>query len=316
MSKVRICFLGTPGFAVESLKALIADEHYQVVGVITQPDRPAGRKLQLTPSPVKQYAQAQGIPVLSPESLKNNKLILDQVRVWAAEVAVVVAFGQILSEDFLKLFTYGCVNLHASLLPAWRGAAPIQRAIEAGDRETGVTLQKMVKKLDAGDILGFRKTKILEAEDSKALFARLAILGTDLLRVELMDYIRGNLVPVPQDENHVTYAKKIEKTEALLNWSQSAVEIERKVRAFSMGPGTHTFFQQKILKIHTVKVEQELGQKNTIPGQVISVSDHSFLVGTGDGLLEILELQPESRSRMKAQDFLKGHALQAGVLLG
>lgn len=339
MSKVRICFLGTPDFAVESLKALLGDEHYEVVGVITQPDRPAGRKLILTPSPVKQFALGQNLQVLSPESLKNNKLILDQVKVWAAEVAVVVAFGQILSEEFFKIFPFGCVNLHASILPRWRGAAPIQRAIEFGDRETGVTLQKMVKKLDAGDVIGYRKIKIEEGEDAKSLFSRLALLGTDLLHVELMDYIRGNLVPSPQDESQVTYAHKIEKTEALIDWRKSAIEIDQKIRAFSMGPGTYTFYDKKMLKIHlarahsdensilekvkessksdSVHFDKKLSTPEAIAlGAVVFIGPESIGIKTGSGILEIFEVQPESRARLKVSEFLKGHLITLGVQLG
>ncbi|HWU43744.1 MAG TPA: methionyl-tRNA formyltransferase, partial [Bdellovibrio sp.] len=192
MSKVRVCFLGTPEFAVTSLKALLSDDHFEVVGVVTQPDRPAGRKLQLTPSPVKQLAIVNNLKVLAPEALKKNPLMLDEIRNWGAEVAVVVAFGQILTQEFLDSFRFGCVNIHGSILPRWRGAAPIQRAIEAGDLESGVTLQKMVKKLDAGDIIGLRRIKITPEMNAMELHDQLALLGADLLRVELMDYVRGN----------------------------------------------------------------------------------------------------------------------------
>lgn len=311
---MRVCFLGTPDFAVEGLKTLCADEHFEVVGVITQPDRPAGRKLQLTPSSVKQFALAQGLPVISPESLKNNPLILDEVKSWSAELAVVIAYGQILTEDFLKSFIYGCVNLHASLLPQWRGAAPIQRAIEAGDKFTGVTLQKMVKKLDAGDVLGSRKTLIQEGEDSKSLFVRLSQLGNELLHVELMDYVRGNLVPTPQDEKLVTYAKKIEKVESFILWNQSAVGIERKIRAFTMGPGCHTVLENKILKIHSSKVETHFQAPGATPGEIVDIRENSMVLATGDGFLEVFEVQPESRSRMKVKDFLKGYPLKKGFI--
>lgn len=314
MSKVRVCFLGTPEFAVSSLEALLEDEHFDVVGVVTQPDRPAGRKLQLTPSPVKVLAQAHGLKVLAPESLKSNQLILDEIQRWGAEVGVVVAFGQILTQSFLDSFRFGCVNVHGSILPRWRGAAPIQRAIEAGDTETGVTLQKMVKKLDAGDIIGIRKVAITDDMDALELHDILARLGADLLRVELMDYIRGNLAPVPQDESQVTIAKKINKQESLIDWNASAKSIEGKVRGFVYGPGTYTLLQGKKLKLHKVVADKVVSTGTA--GTVTAVADDHFTVAAGQGVVRIFEVQPESRTRMKAQDFLKGHSLKIGDKIG
>lgn len=314
MSKVRVCFLGTPEFAVSSLRALLEDEHFEVVGVVTQPDRPAGRKLQLTPSPVKVLALAHGLKVLAPESLKANPLILDEIKSWGAEVGVVVAYGQILTQSFLDSFRFGCVNVHGSLLPRWRGAAPIQRAIEAGDTETGVTLQKMVRQLDAGDIIGVRKVEISQDMDALELHDILARLGADLLRVELMDYVRGNLAPVPQDESQVTIAKKINKQESLIDWTASAKSIEGKVRGFVYGPGTYTTLQGKKLKLHQVVAENIVSTQT--PGTVTSVDEDRFTIATGQGVIRVFEVQPESRTRMKVQDFLKGHALKVGDKIG
>ncbi|QDK38539.1 methionyl-tRNA formyltransferase [Bdellovibrio sp. NC01] len=314
MSKVRVCFLGTPEFAVTSLKSLLSDEHFEVVGVVTQPDRPAGRKLQLTPSPVKQVAQMNGLKVLAPESLKSNPLILEEIRNWGAEVAVVVAFGQILTQEFLDSFRFGCVNVHGSVLPRWRGAAPIQRAIEAGDVESGVTLQKMVKKLDAGDIIGIRRVKITPEMDAMQLHDQLAVLGAELLKVELMDYVRGNLAPIPQDESQVTFAKKIEKHESQIDWSTSAKAIDGKVRGFVYGPGVYTLLQGKKLKIH--RVQPVSGVTTVEPGTITSVQPDYISVATGEGILKLFEVQPESRTRMPVADFLKGHDLKVGDKLG
>lgn len=316
MSKVRVCFLGTPEFAVTSLKALLEDEHYEVVGVVTQPDRPAGRKLQLTPSPVKMLAQAHGLKVLAPESLKSNPLILDEISSWGAEVGVVVAYGQILTQSFLDSFRFGCVNVHGSILPLWRGAAPIQRSIEAGDVETGVTLQKMVRKLDAGDIIGIRRVKIASEMNALELHDQLAELGADLLRVELMDYVRGNLVAVPQDESQVTIAKKIEKSESLIDWNASAKAIDGKIRGFVYGPGTYTLLQGKKLKLHKATPVRSGETVPAAPGTVTAVHEDSFSVACGEGVLRLYEVQPESRNRMKVVDFLKGHDLKAGDKLG
>ncbi|MBL7671049.1 MAG: methionyl-tRNA formyltransferase [Bdellovibrionaceae bacterium] len=330
MSRIRVCFLGTPEFAATSLRALLADEHFEVVGVVTQPDRPSGRKLQLTPSPVKQLAMANQLRVVTPESLKGNPLIFAEIKKWGAEIAVVVAYGQILTEEFLQAFKLGAVNVHGSLLPLWRGAAPIQRSLEAGDRVTGVSLQKMVKRLDAGDVIAERTLEVSESMDAHELFQRLAILGADLLHVELMDYIRGNLAPKPQDESLVTYAKKIEKAESLIDWSLSAEKLHNKVRAFTMGPGTHIQFQGKKLKILKTKVfrnesgqlpPSKLHEAKLNPGQILAVHYEGqvvpdrLIVQCNPGFLEILEVQPESRNRMSSQEFLKGYPLQPKDLL-
>ncbi|MGE5086819.1 MAG: methionyl-tRNA formyltransferase [Bacillota bacterium] len=314
MSKVRVCFLGTPEFAVTSLKALLADDHYEIVGVVTQPDRPAGRKLQLTPSPVKSLALEHGLKVMTPESLKKDPAAVEEIRSWGAEVGVVVAFGQILTEDFMGSFRFGCVNVHGSVLPRWRGAAPIQRAIESGDTESGVTLQKMVKKLDAGDIIGIRHVKITDEMNALELHDQLAILGADLLRVELMDYVRGNLVPVPQDESQVTIAKKIDKVESQVDWSASAKAINGKIRGFVYGPGTYTLLEGKKLKLHKAIVIPSSVNKE--PGTVVDVGADFVTIATGDGVLKLLEVQPESRNRMKVADFLKGHPLKTGDKIG
>ncbi|MBC7371065.1 MAG: methionyl-tRNA formyltransferase [Bdellovibrionaceae bacterium] len=315
MSKVRVCFLGTPEFAVTSLRALIEDEHFEIVGVVTQPDRPSGRKMQLTPSPVKVLAEARGLRVISPESLRKDPSQLEEIKKWGAEVAVVVAFGQILTQAFLDLFPFGAVNVHGSILPRWRGAAPIQRGIEAGDKESGVTLQRVVKKLDAGDIIGTRRVPLDDEITAVELHDQLAVLGADLLQVELMDFVRGNLAPHPQDESQVTHAAKIDKAESEIQWRLPAVEIHNKVRALTMGPGTFTTFAGKKIKIHKTRVLEESGA-NPDPGKITSVTQEFISVQTGGGILNLLELQPESRTRMKVAEFLKGHPLKIGDRFG
>lgn len=314
MSEVRVCFLGTPEFAATSLQRLLADEHYKIVGIVTQPDRPAGRKLQLTPSPVKKIALENNIPVITPESLRKDPVAMETIKSWKAEVAVVVAFGQILDQEFLNLFQYGCVNVHSSLLPRWRGAAPIQRAIEAGDPVSGVCLQKVVLKLDAGDVIGKRILDLDDDINSLELHDKLAILGGDLLHVELMDFIRGNLVAIPQDEKGVTYAKKIEKTESELDFNLPARTVHNKIRAFVWGPGTFTTFENKRIKIHKTRIVNDSSTGKV--GQIIEVKKESFYIQTGNGVLEILEVQPESKSKMSAKDFIKGFKVAKGETLG
>ena len=306
MSRIRVCFLGTPHFAEVHLQALLSDPQFEVVGVVTQPDRPAGRKMQLTPSPVKQKAFGASIPVLTPENLRKEPDVFEQIKNWKADVAVVVAFGQILSQEFLDSFKFGAVNVHGSLLPRWRGAAPIQRALEAGDRITGVCLQKMVKKLDAGAIIGERKIELNESINAVELYDLLAVLGCELLKQDLPKYVRGEVELREQDEAQVTYAAKIEKNESELNLNLPAEKIHNKVRAFAMGPGTFLTVGGKRLKIHKTEViktaESALG-----PGCVYSVSADELILQAGSGGLKLLEVQPESKPRMPVSEFLKAY---------
>ncbi len=313
MSVVRVCFLGTPDFAATHLKMLLADDHYEVVGVVTQPDRPSGRKMQLTPSPVKILAEQFKLPIVTPENLRKEPEIFEIIKSWRAEVAIVVAFGQILSQEFLDSFEFGAVNVHGSLLPKWRGAAPIQRSIEAGDAVTGVSLQKMVKKLDAGAVIGERRVELDQEVTATELYDRLAVLGCDLLHIELMDYIRGNLAPIEQDESKVSVAPKIEKEESSIDWNGDALKIHNKIRAFTMGPGTFTLIQGKRLKIHKTKViDSKLKGVVGVAGQIFSVSEQELVIQTGEGLLALLEVQPESKAKMKIADFLKTSSFKKG----
>ncbi len=314
MSKVRVCFLGTTDFAVTCLQSMFEDAHFEIVGVVTQPDRPSGRKLLLSPTPVKSFATANQIKVITPDEVKSS-LILQEIQRWSADVAVVVAFGQILSQEFLDLFPLGAVNVHASILPNWRGAAPIQRSLEQGESETGVTLQKVVKALDAGDIIGTRKISVGPQEQAPEIFDRLAVGACELLHLELMDYVRGNLAPVPQDESLKTYAKKIQKIESELKWSSPATELHNRVRAFAGGPGTWVVFQGKKLKIHkTTVIEQKF---HVDAGVVVKVDKENLWVSAGaGGVLALIEVQPESRNRLSIEDFLKSHSFKEGDQFG
>ena len=310
MSVIRVCFLGTPDFAAKHLQQLLNDDHYEVIGVVTQPDRPAGRKMQLHPSPVKVLALAKGLPVINSENLRKDPEAMAIIHSWRAEIAIVVAYGQILSQEFLDSFEFGAVNVHGSLLPKWRGAAPIQRSIEAGDLVTGVSLQKIVRKLDAGAVIGERRVTLNDDVTATELYDQLALLGCDLLHIELMDYIRGNLAPIEQDESQVTVAPKIEKEESLIQWNQPARKIHNKVRAFTMGPGTFVMFQGKRLKIFSTKVTDV---RSTGPaGQIESVSASELIMQTSEGLISLIEVQPESKSKMLIADFLKTVSLKKG----
>ena len=313
MSRIRTLFLGTPDIARHCLEAMIKDEHFEIVGVVTQPDRPAGRKMQLQPSPVKQLVQPLGIPVLSPENI-NTPEVLEQIRDWRAECAVVVAFGQILKKDFLEMFPQKVVNVHASVLPHLRGAAPIQRAIMNGDTETGVALQVMVRKLDAGPILGARRFELTPEMNAYDSYRKCEELGAQLLTVDLMDYMRGNLHAVPQDESLVTYAAKIDKTEALIDWSWPATKIMNLVRGLAMGPVAQTLLNGKIVKIHKVRALEE--DSSMRPGQVARATEKSLIVQCGQGSLDLLEIQPESRAKMPIGEYLRGYPVKPGDVFG
>ncbi len=312
MSRIRTVFLGTPEIARSCLEAMIKDPHFEIVGVVTQPDRPAGRKLQLQPSPVKELVQPLGIPVLSPENI-NTPEMMDQIAAFKAEVAVVVAFGQILKKPFLKLFPDKVVNVHASVLPRWRGAAPIQRALMAGDPETGVCLQVMVRKLDAGAVLGTRRFALTPEMNAFDSYKKCEELGAKLLEVDLMDYLRGNLTPITQDESQVTYAHKIDKAESEIDWTRPAEEIHNLVRGLAMGPVPQTHRLGKIVKIHRTRVAALSGGS---PGQVVKSPEKTLIVQCGKGSLEILEAQPESRAKMPIEEYLRGYPVKPGDQFG
>lgn len=314
MSRIRTLFLGTPDIARTCLEAMIKDAHFEVVGVVTQPDRPAGRKLQLQPSPVKELVLPLGIPVLTPENI-NTPEVMEQIAAFKAEVAVVVAFGQILKKPFLKLFPNKVVNVHASVLPRWRGAAPIQRALMAGDTETGVCLQVMVRKLDAGAVLGTRRFALTPEMTAWDSYKKCEELGAKLLEVDLMDYLRGNLTPVPQDESQVTYAHKIEKAESEIDWSWPAEKIHNLVRGLAMGPVAQTRRDGKILKVHRTRVTA-LSKEATPPGAAVKSPEKTLIVQCGVGSLELLEVQPESRAKMPIEEYLRGYPVKPGDQFG
>jgi methionyl-tRNA formyltransferase len=252
--------------------------------------------------------------VISPEKI-NQEVILQEIQKWGAEVAVVVAYGQILSNAFLALFPFGAVNVHGSILPRWRGAAPIQRALQAGDTECGVTLQKIVKELDAGDIIGLRRIALSSEITALELHDELAVLGADLLHVELMDYVRGNLAPTPQSSEGITYAKKIEKSECQIDWRKSAIKIHNQIRGFLMGPGSFSILTGKKYKLHRTQVlSSKSGGASEIPGKILKASGEDLHIQTGEGILAVLEIQPESRSKMKVGEFLKSTPFSVGDL--
>lgn len=300
----RLAFFGTPPFAVPALRACQAVG--TVVAVVTQPDRPRGRGQQTSPSAVKAEAERAGLPVLQPARLKGTDFA-ERLAALRLDVAVVAAYGRILPLDVLSAPRLGCLNVHASLLPRWRGAAPIQWAIAAGDSETGVCLMQMEAGLDTGPILAERRTPILPADTSETLHARLSELGGALLRDELPRYLSGQLTPRPQPAEGVTVARMVEKEDGRLDWSLPAVELERRIRAFVPWPGGWTQLGGALLKVWRAEVVDG----RSAPGTVLAA--HGVLdVACGTGALRLLEVQPEGKRRMSAAEFLSGHRLPEG----
>jgi methionyl-tRNA formyltransferase len=324
MMKARVVFLGTPEFACPTLDALLAEpEHYDVAAVVTQPDRPAGRNLELKASKVKLLAENVQIsrgnkfkkfPILTPESVNDPK-VLKQLGDLKADIAVVVAFGQILSPAFLALFPHGAVNVHASVLPRWRGAAPIPWAILSEDPVTGVTLQKVAPKLDSGDIIAYSQVDLDDSWDAPRLYAELARRGAEVVRKSLLDYIAGKVKTTPQNESQITWAPKIKKEQGLVDWNLRAHEICARIRAFTPWPGVWTTRDGKALKIlRASPLEFKSSQK---PGYLVSQDKYGFAVQCGGSTaLLITVLQPESRARQPAGAYLKGYPFKKGERLG
>jgi methionyl-tRNA formyltransferase len=308
-TRLRIAFAGTPEFAVPALDALVAAGHV-IAGVWTQPDRPAGRGRKLTASPVKQRAQQLGFPVWQPESLRNAHA-REAIRDAAPDVMVVVAYGLLLPPSVLGIPRHGCLNIHASLLPRWRGAAPIQRAILAGDSESGVTIMQMDAGLDTGAMLTTRRTPIRFDDTAQTLHDRLSNLGAEAI-VDALAHITS-LHPVAQDETQATHARKLCREEALLDWSRPAAELERCVRAYNPWPVAHTLWDGNLLRIWQAEVRE--GAAKLAPGSVLAANDKSIDVATGKGMLHITRLQIAGKRVMSAAEFGRGRAL-AGARFG
>lgn len=307
---MKIIFAGTPEFAVPSLHKLIASGH-EICAVYTQPDRPSGRGRQLHPTPVKAVALAAGLPVFQPLTLKNDE-DLQQLIALKADLMVVVAYGMILTQAVLDVPPLGCINVHGSLLPRWRGAAPIQRALMAGDEKTGVTIMKIVRKLDAGDMLHKEELDISDTDTSHDLYVKLADLGAVGLAKVLTQLENGTLHAEPQDEALVTYAEKLSKAEAVIDWTESADVISRKIRGLNPWPVAETTYQGQVLRIWQAEA---LAEPTELPAGVVSCAHKQFDVATGQGVLRLLEVQLPNGKRMTAQAFLNAHAAN-GVQLG
>jgi methionyl-tRNA formyltransferase len=311
---LRVAFAGTPQFALPALEALLA--HHQVAGVLTQPDRPSGRGRLLTSSPVKELAQSRALPLLQPPTLKSEA-VQAQLAAWAPEVLVVVAYGLLLPPAALRIAPLGCVNVHASLLPRWRGAAPVQRAILAGDTETGVTIMAMDEGLDSGPVLLTRRHPVDRHETSGSLLRALSTLGAAALLEALDGLAAGTLEPHPQSTEGMTYAPRITKAEARIDWGQDALAIERQVRAFNPVPIAETRLMGEQLKIFVAEAAPApAGERSPHEtGTIVEVSSNSMLVQCGSGLLAVREVQRPGRRPVAVRDFAHSRPL-VGERLG
>ncbi|MDX1953609.1 MAG: methionyl-tRNA formyltransferase [Verrucomicrobiota bacterium] len=310
MDDLRILFFGTPEIACPVLNTLLESKLGKVVAVVTQPDKQKGRDLQLQPPPVKELAQAHGIPVLQPVSARDAAFI-NSVKELQADLMIVIAYGQILPQSLLDISRHGALNIHTSLLPKYRGAAPIQHAVLNGDRETGVTIMKMDAGMDTGPIVSMERVPISENDTAATLHDTLGQVGANLLVETIPGYVRGEIKPVPQPEG-ATYAGKIRKEAGRINWSDSAESIGNRIRAFNPWPGTFTTLRSGekslILKIWKATQSSEAGE----PGKILRVGDNGILVGCGKDSLRILELQKEGGKRLSVAQFLAGNPMRVG----
>lgn len=303
--------MGTSIFAVPSLKALIDSEN-EILAVLSQPDRPKGRGQKLSPTPVKVVAESYALPVYQPASIKSVEAV-EQVLNMKPDLIVVVSYGQIIPPAILEYPRYGCINVHASLLPRYRGAAPIQRAIMAGDKSSGVTIMYMDKGLDTGDILMQSRVEITDNMNYGELENILAVQGADLLCSLVPDLERNTVKRVKQDDSKSSYAERLTKEDELIDWSKSAKNIYNQIRALNPAPGAFTRIDNIKVKIFASRIMEENG--SGVIAEIRKVDKEGFVVQTGEGTLQVLELQKEGKKRMLAPDFLKGHNLQPGTLL-
>lgn len=310
---MKILFMGTPGFAAGILSAIVERSRHEVTAVVTQPDRPKGRSARLAASPVKEYAKSHGIKVLQPERIKTEEETAALYDI-DADIYVVAAFGQILSKEILSIPKKGCINVHASLLPEYRGAAPIHRAIADGKEYTGVTIQQMNEGIDTGDIITSVTVKIADDETGESLFNKLMLAGEDLI-IKTLDLIEeGKDTHTPQDESKASYAKIMTKETGLVDFEKSAVSIERLCRALTPWPGTYTFLDGRMIKIKECKVGPSDTDRH--PGEITDVTGDGIEVSCGEGTIVITSLQAEGKRQMSAHDFLLGNKLSAGMRFG
>lgn len=309
---MKIVYMGTPDFAVPTLEAMIAAGH-EIVAVITQPDKPKGRGKAMACPPVKEKALEYNIPVYQPVKVRDGSFV-DVLTKMQPDVIVVVAFGQILPGSILEIPRYGCINVHASLLPKYRGAAPIQWSIIDGEDKTGITTMYMDVGLDTGDMLLQEETMITPEDTGGSLHDRLSNIGGKLLVETLKQIEDGTIQRIKQDDSQSNYAKMLDKTLGLIDFNRSAVEIERLIRGLNPWPSAYTLYENKTLKIWKGKVLEGVAEGQ--PGEIIRVTRDEIVIQTGNGALSVLELQLEGKKRMRAEAYLRGYEVTKGTILG
>lgn len=308
---MRVIFMGTPDFAVASLEALLRE--HEVLAVITQPDKPKGRGKKLAFSPVKEYALAHGLAVLQPERVKAPKFV-EELRKYNAELIAVTAFGQILPEEILNMPEYGCINVHGSLLPKYRGAAPMQRAIIDGETVTGITTMFMAKGMDTGDMLLKTEVEITPEDNFETLHDKMAAAGASLLLETIAGLESGMIQRIPQKEEDATYAPMIDKETGHISWEKGGQEIINLMRGLTPGPGAYTLYEGEPLKLFRAEAENGAFPDAEF-GEIVEVTKQAFAVKCGDGVLWVRELQARGGKRMSADAYLRGHEMKEGVLL-
>ena len=301
---MRVVFMGTPDIAAACLKKILADG-FEVVGVYTQPDRPKGRGMKMVFSPVKEVALAHDLPVFQPENFRQEETV-QQLRDLKPDICAVVAYGRILPQKVLDVPTYGCINIHASILPQYRGSAPYQWAVLDGQKQTGVSAMYLVREMDAGDVIEISKTPIGENETAGELLDRLAVLGADLLSKTLTRFTQGPVPATPQDPAKVSFAPMLEKTMCPIDWTKSAQQVHDHVRGLHPWPVATMQLQGKLFKVHETRVVPGSGQ----PGQILGLTKTGLVMACGQGAVEIRSLQAEGGKRMAAPDYFRGHPLE------
>jgi methionyl-tRNA formyltransferase len=310
---LKIVFMGTPEFAIPSLTAVV-DNGYKIMGVVTQPDRPKGRGKNLTPPPVKEWAVERGLPVYQPERVRNIQFV-EILRGFAPDLIVTAAFGQILSKEILDIPQLGCINVHASLLPKYRGASPIQQALIEGETETGITIMYMDEGMDTGDIILQKRISIFPQEQAHELHDRLACLGGGALAQALKLFETGKPIGRPQDNSQATYCKKIQKSMGNIDWNNHSIQIKNLVRGLTPWPGTFTFFEGQRIKVWKVQ-EWEYSKSETFqPGQVVAANlEKGLVVACGSGFLRLINIQGAGKRPMEDTEFLRGNPIPVGTV--
>ncbi|MEJ8304390.1 methionyl-tRNA formyltransferase [Saccharibacillus sacchari] len=311
----RIVFMGTPQFAVSCLEALLESE-CNIVAVVTQPDRPQGRKKILTPSPVKEAALKHHLPVLQPERMRNKEAV-EELASFHPDLIVTAAYGQILPKSLLEVPELGCVNVHGSLLPAYRGGAPIQRSIINGESKTGITLMYMAEGLDTGDMIAVEEVEITDEDTSGTLFEKMGVAGAALLKRELPRLLAGRVDAQPQDESLATYAPNLTRQDEMIDWTRSSRQIFNQVRGLSPFSGGYTLWNGEVFKVWEVERPEENGpEAGAAPGTVLDVNNKAIVVACGDGAVRLTKVQPAGKKAMLVSEFARGTAMQAGTVLG